>query len=458
MNASPSLELRRDARDRPGRRPVHAARLLLQDLHPPAAPVAAVREGAAPRRRARQAAQEPARARVAHRVPPPPRRRARGGRRRRRPERRDRRRRAGRRRGARATRARSRAGACWPRAATSARASWPSARATAGVELLANAPALGAFDGLVPVWQGDTLHQVRAQRIVYATGAIEQPLLFPGNDLPGVMLSGGARAAGRPLRAAAGHRAPWSPRSATAASRPRSRCWTPAWRSPPWPTCAPNGASRSRRSRSSAERASDARRDRARGAAAAASSSASCSGRPARRGRRGERALGCDLLVVSGGSAPATSLLSQVGRAHRLRRASAATSRSPSVPDGVLAAGEVAGAGDARRRPSCRARWRAPRRRTRSASATTASRARADEGRRSARAAAPAPAEVAVPPPVTSERQRQVLRLPVRGRDGEGHPPERGGGLRLDRALQALHDDDDGPVPGPHVPAARRCG
>ncbi|HEX5897219.1 MAG TPA: 2Fe-2S iron-sulfur cluster-binding protein, partial [Thermoleophilaceae bacterium] len=63
----------------------------------------------------------------------------------------------------------------------------------AGVEILANAPALGTFDGLVPVWQGDTLHQVRARRQIHATGAIEQPLLFPGNDLPGVMLSGGAR-------------------------------------------------------------------------------------------------------------------------------------------------------------------------------------------------------------------------------------------------------------------------
>ena len=64
---------------------------------------------------------------------------------------------------------------------------------SAGVEILANAPALGTFDGLVPVWQGDTLHQVRAKRQIHATGAIEQPLLFPGNDLPGVMLSGGAR-------------------------------------------------------------------------------------------------------------------------------------------------------------------------------------------------------------------------------------------------------------------------
>jgi sarcosine oxidase, subunit alpha len=63
----------------------------------------------------------------------------------------------------------------------------------AGVEVLSNAPALGYFDGLVPVWQGSTLHQIRAKRHVIATGSIEQPLLFEGNDLPGVMLSGGAR-------------------------------------------------------------------------------------------------------------------------------------------------------------------------------------------------------------------------------------------------------------------------
>jgi sarcosine oxidase, subunit alpha len=63
----------------------------------------------------------------------------------------------------------------------------------AGVELLTNAPALGYFDGLVPVWQNDTLHQIRAQRHLFATGSIEQPLLFDGNDLPGVMLSGAVR-------------------------------------------------------------------------------------------------------------------------------------------------------------------------------------------------------------------------------------------------------------------------
>jgi sarcosine oxidase subunit alpha len=62
-----------------------------------------------------------------------------------------------------------------------------------GVEVLAPGAALGFFDGMVPVWAGNTLHQIRAKRHVAATGAIEQPLVFTGNDLPGVMLSGGAR-------------------------------------------------------------------------------------------------------------------------------------------------------------------------------------------------------------------------------------------------------------------------
>ncbi|MET0768460.1 MAG: FAD-dependent oxidoreductase [Solirubrobacteraceae bacterium] len=65
--------------------------------------------------------------------------------------------------------------------------------AAAGVEILTRAPALGFFDGLVPVWQGSTLHQIRAARHIAATGTLEQPLVFPDNDLPGVMLAGGAR-------------------------------------------------------------------------------------------------------------------------------------------------------------------------------------------------------------------------------------------------------------------------
>ena len=79
--------------------------------------------------------------------------------------------------------------------------------AAAGVEILTRAPALGYFDGLVPVWQGDTLHQVRAARHIVATGAIQQPLVFPGNDRPGVMLSGGARRLAALYGVAPGHRA-----------------------------------------------------------------------------------------------------------------------------------------------------------------------------------------------------------------------------------------------------------
>ena len=63
----------------------------------------------------------------------------------------------------------------------------------AGVEIIDRGSALGYFDGLVPVWQRDTLHQIRAAQHVFATGTIEQPLVFAGNDLPGVMLAGGAR-------------------------------------------------------------------------------------------------------------------------------------------------------------------------------------------------------------------------------------------------------------------------
>ena len=39
----------------------------------------------------------------------------------------------------------------------------------------------------------ERLWRVRAQRVVVATGAIERPLVFPGNDRPGVMLAGAAR-------------------------------------------------------------------------------------------------------------------------------------------------------------------------------------------------------------------------------------------------------------------------
>jgi sarcosine oxidase, subunit alpha len=63
-----------------------------------------------------------------------------------------------------------------------------------GFEIIAPAAAIGIYEGgLVPVDAGDVLYRFRARRIVVATGTLEQPLVFPGNDLVGVMLPGAVR-------------------------------------------------------------------------------------------------------------------------------------------------------------------------------------------------------------------------------------------------------------------------
>jgi sarcosine oxidase subunit alpha len=53
----------------------------------------------------------------------------------------------------------------------------------------------------------ERLWQVRAREVVLAAGAIEQPLVFPGNDRPGVMLAGAARTYLRRYGVRAGMRA-----------------------------------------------------------------------------------------------------------------------------------------------------------------------------------------------------------------------------------------------------------
>ena len=76
------------------------------------------------------------------------------------------------------TTARSPAADCCGRAATTRPGAHRPGAARPGSRSSARAPALGYFDGLVPIWQGDTLHQIRARHHVFATGAIEQPLVF----------------------------------------------------------------------------------------------------------------------------------------------------------------------------------------------------------------------------------------------------------------------------------------
>jgi sarcosine oxidase subunit alpha len=63
-----------------------------------------------------------------------------------------------------------------------------------GVEVLAPARALGIWEGnLVPIDCGTVMYRFRAERIIVATGTLEQPLLFPGNDRIGVMFPDAVR-------------------------------------------------------------------------------------------------------------------------------------------------------------------------------------------------------------------------------------------------------------------------
>jgi len=77
-----------------------------------------------------------------------------------------------------------------------------------GVEVLAPARALGIWEGgLVAVDGGTVLYRYRAERIVVATGALEQPIVFPGNDLVGVMLPNACRRLVRDFAIKPGERA-----------------------------------------------------------------------------------------------------------------------------------------------------------------------------------------------------------------------------------------------------------
>jgi sarcosine oxidase subunit alpha len=272
----------------------------------------------------------------------------------------------------------------------------------AGVELLSNAPALGTFDGLVPVWQGHTLHQVRARRQVYATGSVEQPLLFPGNDLPGVMLSGGAR------RLAALYAVQPGTRAVVAAVCDRGLQAALALLDAGVEVACvadlrtgPGGAHAGALQRRNVTLL--------RGATVLAASGRggvqrAVVGPPAaKRGDPAERSFDCDLVVVSGGSAPATALPTQAG---------ARISYDPALgcftlgelPEDVFAAGELAGAGELDRAELSGELAGAEAAHSLGLG-DAASRERAAEGRERLARPRAWPPGVAVPPAVTSERK-----------------------------------------------------
>ncbi|MGQ0658459.1 MAG: FAD-dependent oxidoreductase, partial [Chromatiales bacterium] len=65
---------------------------------------------------------------------------------------------------------------------------------TPRLHVLTNATCTGWFeDNWLAVTQGQRLYKLRAKSVVIATGAIEQPLVFRNNDLPGVMYGSAAQ-------------------------------------------------------------------------------------------------------------------------------------------------------------------------------------------------------------------------------------------------------------------------
>jgi sarcosine oxidase, subunit alpha len=185
-----------------------------------------------------------------------------------------------------------------------------------GVEVVSPGRALGIWEGgLVPVDAGSVLYRFRAERIVVATGTVEQPLVFPGNDLVGVMLPQAVRRLVEDWAICPGERA------VVITTDESGR----------------EAAARLKRAGVEIGGVYDLRRERIREIAASG-----------RKGRvRGVELDGhrvpCDLLIMSGGRQPAYSLLAQAGA--RIEYDAAAGVFVPAeLPENVEAVGSVTGA------------------------------------------------------------------------------------------------------------------
>jgi sarcosine oxidase subunit alpha len=215
----------------------------------------------------------------------------------------------------------------------------------AGVEILVHAPALGYFDGMVPVWQGATLHQIRAKQHIFATGTIEQPLVFAGNDLPGVMLSDGAR------RLAALYSVRPGARAVVATTSDRGLEAAVALHAAGVEIAAiadartegAGGQLAERLARGGTEMLPGHTIVEARGRKGVTGAVlAPVDGAPT-NGSDHEHEYDCDLVVVSGGAAPATSLVAQAG-ARTTYDTARGVFRIGEMPDGAHAAGDLGGA------------------------------------------------------------------------------------------------------------------
>jgi sarcosine oxidase, subunit alpha len=216
------------------------------------------------------------------------------------------------------------------------------ATAAAGVRILTRTIAFGIYDhNLVCACETaaeqrprERLWKIRARAVIAATGAFERPLVFPDNDRPGVMLAGAAEKYARAFGVACGRRAVIAAASDNAyaiAAGLRSAGIEVAALVDAREASPVSEATRDFPVVTAARVASVAGARRVRGCRIAQDS-----------GRRG-LSLECDLILNSGGYAPAVHLHSQAGGKLRWLAEGAMFVPDGGAP-GVASVGACAGA------------------------------------------------------------------------------------------------------------------
>jgi sarcosine oxidase subunit alpha len=224
------------------------------------------------------------------------------------------------------------------------------AAAAAGVRILTSTLAFGIYDhNLVcaletlapdgaaepaPPVLRERLWKIRARTVIAATGAFERPLLFPDNDRPGVMLAGAAEKYARAYGVACGRRA------VIAAGCDNAYALAAGLRAAGIEIVALLDA---REATPVSEMARDLRVVTGAQIVAVAGARGVRGCRIVRGARGGARALECDLILSTGGYAPAVHLHSQAGGKLRWLEESAMFVPDGAAP-GLVSVGACAGA------------------------------------------------------------------------------------------------------------------
>jgi sarcosine oxidase subunit alpha len=224
------------------------------------------------------------------------------------------------------------------------------AAAAAGVRILTSTLAFGIYDhNLVcaletlapdgaaepaPPVLRERLWKIRARTVIAATGAFERPLLFPDNDRPGVMLAGAAEKYARAYGVACGRRA------VIAAGCDNAYALAAGLRAAGIEIVALLDV---REATPVSEMARDLKVVTGAQIVAVAGARGVRGCRIVRGARGGARALECDLILSTGGYAPAVHLHSQAGGKLRWLEESAMFVPDGAAP-GLVSVGACAGA------------------------------------------------------------------------------------------------------------------